>query len=269
MLRFPQRGLGCQETRMSALPGKFVWFEHLSADIPKARKFYDALFGWHTESMPMGGQRYSMILNGDGTTSEGIGGYRSVAASARPAWLGYISVDDVDARYAAALAAGASGVSPPADHHDIGRGATITDPTGATVSLWKSAQGDRPDPAKAPLGSWCWNELWTSDDVRALAFYEQVFGYDHDNMDIGSAGAYTLLKTDDVSRAGLMHSVRADAPSMWLPYVAVADCDATAGRAQALGGKLLMAPSDIPNIGRYAIVEDPLGAAIAFIRLAE
>lgn len=254
---------------MIALPGKFVWFEHLSADIPKARKFYDALFGWHTESMPMNGQRYSMILNGDGTTSEGIGGYRSVAAQARPAWLAYISVDDVDARFAAALAGGASTVSAPADHHDAGRGATIADPTGAAVGLWRSAQGDRPDPAKAPLGAWCWNELWTSDDKRALAFYTQVFGYDHDAMEMGSGGTYHLLKTAGIARAGLMHSVRADAPSMWLPYVAVADCDATASRAQALGGKLLMGPSDIPDIGRYAIAEDPLGAAVAFIRLAD
>ena len=60
---------------MSHLPGKFVWFEHLSADIPKARRFYDALFGWHTESIPTGAQRYSMILNGDGTTSQGTVSY--------------------------------------------------------------------------------------------------------------------------------------------------------------------------------------------------
>jgi len=252
---------------MSALPGKFVWFEHLSADIPKARKFYDALFGWHTESMPMGGQRYSMILNGDGTTSEGIGGYRGVEAAIRPAWIGYISVDDVDATYAVALAEGATAVAAPADHGTVGRGATIHDPTGAAVCLWHSAQGDRDDPAKAPIGSWCWNELWTTDDKRALAFYEKVFGYSHDTMDMGE-GTYYMLKSGDVARAGLMHAVRPDAPSMWLPYVAVADCDATASRALALGGKVLMAPGDIPNIGRFAIAEDTLGAAIAFIRLA-
>jgi uncharacterized protein len=253
---------------MSYLPGKFVWFEHSSADIPKARKFYDALFGWHTESMPMGGQRYSMILNGDGTTSEGIGGYRNGAASERPAWMSYISVDDVDGRYAAALAAGASGVSAPADYGPFGRGATIADPAGALVSLWKSAEGDRPDPAKTPLGSWCWNELWTSDDARALAFYKSVFGYTHDSMDMGPEGTYYMLKTGEIARGGLMHSVRPDAPSMWLPYVAVADCDATSTRAKALGGRVLMEPSDIPNIGRFAIAEDPLGAAIAFIKLA-
>ena len=55
---------------------------------------------------------------------------------------------------------------------------------------------------------------------------------------------------------------------MWLPYVAVADCDATANRAKALGGKVLMDPSDIPDIGRFAIAEDTLGAPIAFIKLA-
>jgi predicted enzyme related to lactoylglutathione lyase len=110
--------------------------------------------------------------------------------------------------------------------------------------------------------------LWTTDDARALAFYEKVFGYGHDSMDMGPEGTYYMLKTGEVSRGGLMHSVRPDAPSMWLPYVAVADCDATASRSKALGGKVLMEPSDIPNIGRYAIAEDPLGAAIAFIRLA-
>lgn len=253
---------------MSHLPGKFVWFEHLSADIPKARKFYDALFGWHTESIPMGAQRYSMILNGDGTTSEGIGGYRSVEATARPAWMSYISVEDVDATYAVALAAGANAVSPPTDFGPFGRGATLIDPTGAAFSIWKSSEGDRPDPERTPIGCWCWNELWTTDDARALAFYQQVFGYTHDTMDLGDDGTYYMVKTGEISRGGLVHSVRTDAPSMWLPYVAVADCDATAARAKALGGKVLMDPSDIPNIGRYAIAEDPLGAAVAFIKLA-
>jgi len=64
---------------------------------------------------------------------------------------------------------------------------------------------------------------WTTDDARALRFYEQVFGYSHDSMDMGPEGTYYMLKTGEVSRGGLMHSVRPDAPSMWLPYVAVAD----------------------------------------------
>ncbi len=253
---------------MSYLPGKFVWFEHLSADIPKARKFYDALFGWHTESMPIGDQRYSMILNGDGTTSTGIGGYGASAPGARPSWMSYLSVSDVDSAYNAALAAGARSISAPMNYGPVGRGATLADPTGAVFSVWKSAEGDAPDVAQAPIGSWCWNELWTTDDRAALAFYERVFGYSHDSMDMGPQGTYYMLKTGDVSRAGLMHAVDRKAPSMWLPYVAVADCDATAARAKALGGQVLASPQDIPNIGRFAIAQDPLGAAIAVIKLA-
>jgi uncharacterized protein len=253
---------------MSHLPGKFVWFEHLSNDIPRARKFYDALFGWHTESMPIGDQRYSMILNGDGTTSTGIGGYGNAAAGARPSWMSYLSVSDVDASYRDALAAGAKGLSAPMDYGPVGRGATLADPTGAVFSIWKSAEGDAPDQEKTPIGAWCWNELWTVDDQRALAFYGRVFGYNHEAMDMGPAGTYYMLKTGSAARGGLMRSVDPKAPSMWLPYVAVADCDATAVRVKALGGQVLSAPQDIPNIGRFAIAQDPLGAAIAMIKLA-
>jgi predicted enzyme related to lactoylglutathione lyase len=253
---------------MSHIPGKFVWFEHLSPDIPKARKFYDALLGWHTESMPIGGQRYSMILNGDGTTSTGIGGYGANPADTRPHWMSYLSVADVDASFRVALDAGATAVSAPMDYGPVGRGATLRDPTGALFSLWKSAEGDRPDAEKTPIGDWCWNELWTRDAASALAFYERVFGYRRDAMEMGPMGTYYMLKTGEVARGGLMQSVDPNAPSMWLPYVAVADCDATAARARSLGGQVLSPPEDIPNIGRFAILQDTLGAAIAVIRLA-
>jgi len=254
---------------MSHLPGKFVWFEHFSADIPKARRFYDALFNWHTESMPIGNERYSMILNGDGVTSTGIGGYRTAASGAPSFWMPYLSVLDVDTVYRAAVAAGAKSISTPMEYGPVGRGAAIADPTGAALSLWKSATGDQPDMAQTPVGAWCWNELWTRDDQVALAFYETVFGYSHETMDMGPQGTYYMLKAGGVSRGGLMRSVDPQAPSMWLPYVAVADCDQTAGRAATLGGQVVKAPSDIPDIGRFSILVDPLGAAIAVIKLQQ
>src|SRR2546423_6216919 len=131
---------------MSYLPGKFIWFEHASADIAKARAFYERLFDWHVEAMPMGGDTYHMLMNG----ADGIGGLAQAAPGAPSAWQSYISVTDVDTTYRAALAAGATSVLPPTDFPPVGRGATIADPTGATVSLWKSAQGDRADPADKP-----------------------------------------------------------------------------------------------------------------------
>ena len=249
---------------MSHLPGKFVWFEHSSSNIAKARKFYDPLFNWHTEAMPMGAERYHMILN----QAEGIGGYRSAPEGERSRWIAYLSVTDVDAAYRDALAAGARGLERPSDHGEVGRGASITDPSGASLSLWKSAQGDRPDTERTPSGDWCWNELWTPDEIGALAFYQRVFGYTHETMDMGPQGTYYILKKDGVSRGGMMRSTEPKAPPMWLPYVAVDDCDLTASRARQLGGQVLSGPADVPGVGRFAVLADPLGAAIAIIRPA-
>jgi predicted enzyme related to lactoylglutathione lyase len=249
---------------MSHLPGKFVWFEHSSADFPTARKFYEPLFNWHTELMAVGEQRYPMIFNG----ADSIGGYRSAAAGERARWIAYLSVDDVDAAFARAVAAGAKPIDRPADRGPVGRGASIADPSGATLSLWKSAQGDRPDVPKTASGDWYWNELWTRDEIGSLAFYQRVFGFGHESMDMGPQGTYYILKKDGVSRAGMMRSTEPRAPSMWLPYVAVDDCDATARQASALGGEVLAAPVDVPGVGRYAVLADPLGAAIAVIKPA-
>lgn len=243
------------------LPGKFVWFEHASNDVPAARRFYEALIGWHVEAMPVGDQTYSMILSG----TEGIGGFRSAEPGQPPGWISYLSVSDVDAVHAKALAAGARASFAPTDFGPIGRASGIIDPTGASLCLWKGAQGDRPDVEKTPVGDWYWNELMTPDERRALAFYEQVFGYTHDTMDMGPQGTYYLLKTGEKMRAGLMKLPMPDAPTAWQPYVRVADCDATAARAPALGAQVVVPPTDIPEVGRFAILVDPLGASIAVI----
>ena len=248
---------------MSHLPGKFVWFEHASADPARARAFYEPLFGWHVETMPMGADKYSMIMNG----SDGIGGLRQAAAGAAAQWVSYLSVADVDAAFAAAKAAGAKAQMAPTDHGSVGRGAAIVDPTGAAVSLWRSAEGDRPDPAQTPVGDWYWTELWTPDAQTALAFYERVFGYSHDAMDMGPQGSYYLLKSPDGKmRGGLMQSTEAKAPPRGLPYVRVADCDASAGKARELGAQVVVTPTDIPNVGRFAVLVDPQGAALAVIK---
>lgn len=246
---------------MSELNGKFVWFEHRSNDIAKARQFYEPLFNWHTEAMPMGDQRYHMILN----DNVGIGGYGTAEPAERNHWLAYLSVTDVDASYRTALAAGAEAVAPPRDYATVGRGATVRDPGGAPFALWKSNDGDPADTAPIQNGNWSWNELWTPDESRALAFYEHVFGYTRDSMDMGPQGTYFLLKKDGVSRGGVRRSTELAAPPMWLPYVEVEDCDASMAKARSLGGQIVHGPTDVPGVGRFAILVDPVGAALGII----
>ncbi len=247
---------------MTYLHGKFVWFEHLSNDEKKARAFYDRLFGWKTEDVSMGPQSYPLIKNGD----QGIGGYRGAPPGVPNHWVSYLSVADVDACAQAVKAAGGSILLAPTDFGPVGRGAVVKDPTGAAFCLWKGAQGDPPDGDRSSRGGFCWNECWTPDEKKALAFYQSVFGYTHDAMDMGAQGTYYVLKKDGVFRAGLAKSVRPGAPAMWLPYVAVNDCDGTAAKAGPFGGKELMPPTDIANVGRFAILMDPTGAPIALLQ---
>jgi predicted enzyme related to lactoylglutathione lyase len=253
-----------KERRMSYRYGKFTWFEHVSADPGKAAQFYAGLFGWAVKPVGMGAGTYDMICSGDA----GIGGF--VREAAQPAhWASWISVPDVDAAYSNALAAGANAVAPPADYADIGRGATFVDPTGARICIWHSRQGDREDSDEAAVGDWTWNELSTPDPAKAIAFYESVFGYTHQEMDMGEHGKYHVLHTSDGrARGGVMKLPHADATPMWRPYVRVEDADAVASRVAPAGGMLLMPPADIPDVGRIGMLLDPMGAAVGFIKPA-
>lgn len=247
---------------MNRLPGKFVWFEHLSADIPAARRFYEGLFGWHAEAMPVGETRYTMILNG----SEGIGGLDNAPEGTPARWLAYASVADVDASYRLAIAAGARSLQTPFDVGPMGRCAVIQDPTGAALALWTGAQDDAPDLNPSPVGSFCWNELASTDPRRALAFYQQVLGYTHETESMPQ-GEYHLLLRDGQQRGGLMQTMQPGMPSQWQPYVAVANAEATLALAETLGARSLMPLHDVPGVGRMGMLHDPLGASIAFIQL--
>lgn len=249
---------------MAHLPGKFVWFEHVSNDIAKARSFYEPLFGWHTEAMPMGGgDPYHVILN----AAAAVGGYSKAPAGAPNMWLSYLSVADVDASYKTALAAGAKSLMAPMDYGAAGRAATLADPTGAVFSLWKGAQDDPADTDNAATGAFLWNELTTQDEKAALTFYEKAFGYTHDAMPMPQ-GTYNILKQGQSRRGGLCKAMDASTPAMWMQYVKVDDCDAASAKAKSLGAHIVVPPSDIPNVGRFSMFADPLGAMLAVLKPA-
>ncbi len=257
------------------VPGKFVWFEHVSRDPKKAQAFYGEVLGWTVRPFPMGDFSYDMIYAGDTM----IGGYAARQHSAHwqgegeaagasdgppPHWISCLSVDDVDAIATATIANGGKVIEPPYDAPGVGRMARIADPQGAELSLIKSANGDAPD-ALAPPGGWVWNELHTTDPAKALTFYERVVGFAHRSMDMGPGGTYHIVSMGGVDRGGVTTHLPSGVPPHWLPYANAADVDATVARAKKLGGKVLMGPEDIPGAGRVAVLEDPTGAAIAIL----
>ena len=113
-------------------------------------------------------------------------------------------------------------------------------------------------------GAFSWNELTTSDPKAAVAFYSALFGWAVKDMDMGS-GAYHVASVGDVPIAGLM-GPPPGAPPMppsWGCYVTVDNVDKTLASCTTLGGKTLVAPMDIPGVGRMAVLQDPQGAVFS------
>ena len=118
------------------MPNPFVWVELHTGDSEKAKSFYSDLLDWKLQPMP-GGAPYSIINSGDA----GIGGITSqpTEANAKPHWLTYIGVDDLDAATARAKELGAKINEENVPVPGMGRFTVIVDPTGAEVALWEQA----------------------------------------------------------------------------------------------------------------------------------
>ena len=115
-------------------------------------------------------------------------------------------------------------------------------------------------------GTFIWYELMTSDQDAALAFYKAVVGWsaaDHANGAVGMR--YTILSAGGQGVGGVMQLTdqmcAGGARPGWVGYIGVADTDAQAKRIADAGGRILMGPDDIPDVGRFAMVADPGGAA--------
>lgn len=249
-------------------PGTFCWFELGTTDGPGAKAFYTELLGWDADDVSMDHGVYVMLSK----EGKGVGALYELfeeqkEQGVRPHWLPYVSVEDMDATVEKATALGAEVLSPAMDVYDYGRMAVLKDPTGATIALWQPQQHHGVDLLTAS-GSNCWNELATTDREAAVAFYTALFGWGTQEQDMGEAGTYTIFTRGDAMAGGMMQMSDewGEAPSHWMTYIAVDDCDATAEKVNALGGKVCVPPTDIPDVGRFAVLDDPQGAAFSILK---
>lgn len=117
-------------------------------------------------------------------------------------------------------------------------------------------------------GHFSWNELITANPKASADFYAKLFGWQAVPFTPTGAPAggppYTLFKTDanDMGAGGMMQAPSPDAPTHWLPYVVVNNADQSLANAIELGAKVLVPVMSIGDVGRIAVIQDPLGAVI-------
>jgi len=257
------------------MTGAPIWYELMTPDPKVVIPFYQATLGWDigAEGMSMpNGSEYRMIDRPDGgnaggvlTLSEGM-----VESGARPGWFTYFHVDDVDATSAKAQEMGARqwmAQTVPG----VGRMAMLSDPQGAPFYVMDptpppgnpDARSDVFAPKK-PGHCW-WNELETTDEPEASAFYSALFGWGTDQaMPMGDKGVYRFIEANDMG-IGAINPWMADYMTVgWLPYFGVADIDAAKAAAETSGGTITHDVHEVPGGDFIFTATDPAGAAVGF-----
>jgi predicted enzyme related to lactoylglutathione lyase len=141
------------------------------------------------------------------------------------------------------------------------------DPQGAAFGILKGMglEAEKPLYDGPPrTGTFCWDELNTSDVEAAKKFYGAVFGWQ------GKGGDREYWHWQNAGReiGGMMPAPGPNVPPHWLAYVAVSDVDATTKRAEALGAKALMPGMEITKVGKFSVVQDPTGGVFSPFRSA-
>ena len=253
---------------MTKSQGNFIWYELMSPDPDASKTFYDAVVGWNIDASPAGEIDYRMIVIPGGGNAGGV--LRLDAAmqehGARPMWLGYVGVDDVDAMVAAVNSAGGEVLMPPWTIEGVGRIAMVRDAQGNSFYLMRGASDQTSDAfSVAAVGHCNWNELSTADPDAARAFYGDRFGWTSDDfMPMGEMGNYRFLDHHGV-RIGALCGVGPGSTPGWRYYFRVPSINAAVEAINAGGGTVFMGPHEVPGGDHIVIGTDPQGAQFALV----
>jgi predicted enzyme related to lactoylglutathione lyase len=250
--------------------GDFVWHELRTTDAKGAIDFYTHVVGWQAKSSgDPGGVPYTLLSVGDLSTA-GLMQLtpHMLQGGMKPAWVGFIGVDDVDTYAKRVEQAGGKLHCPPQDIPTVGRFASVEDPQGAAFLLFKGSPASAPPrpPAGTP-GTVGWNELSANEEQSAWSFYSDLFGWKVETlMDMGAQGIYRIFNNGGAPVGAMMTRDLKNSPvPFWLFYFNVENIDAAATRIQEKKGRVLMGPHQVPGDQWIILGQDPQEALFALV----
>jgi uncharacterized protein len=255
-------------------PVPFCWYELMTSNLAAASAFYGKVIGWHlSQPDPQSPMDYRMILRSDGGATGGALQLTEQMRSggARPAWVPYLAVADIEAGLAALQSDGCTVLM---GRTDIAEGsfAMVTDPQGAPFYLMQPRPpADRldaqSDAFKADgIQHVRWNELSTSDPEAAKAFYAKHFGFEFNSaMPMGELGEYAFIDFDGQQLGAIMPQMDKAHPPSWLVYFGVGSTMAAKAAIEASGGTVMMGPHEVPGGDWIVVATDPGGAVFGVV----
>ncbi len=247
--------------------GKFVWYDQMSNDLAGAEKFYSKVVGWTLAPNTMNSQKYTLLKAGENM----VGGLMPIPEDAaklgvRPAWMGYIAVNDVKGYADKVKAAGGAIYRPPTEIPNVGTFAVAADPSGAGFLLFKGDRDQAPTQDPTKPGHIGWHELHGVDPEESFAFYSGLFGWTKgEAMDMGSMGTYQIFNTKGQQAGGMMKKMAQEPAPHWLYYITVDAIDAAQDRVKSAGGQVINGPMQVPGGSWIINGLDPQGAMFALV----
>jgi predicted enzyme related to lactoylglutathione lyase len=257
--------------------GGYIWYELMTTDAEAAKAFYDKVVGWDFGEGAAEYQGYRMINTADGGFAGGVmpltGDMQQHGA--RPTWLGYIDVADVDQAVTSIEGAGGKALMPAMDIPNVGRIAMVADPQGAPFYVMKPIPPAGQENAESDvfslnkLGRCGWNELSTTDAAAALDFYTSQFGWEKgDVMPMGEAGDYQFINRSGQPIGAIFPAAAGtfkDERPHWRYYFRVPSVEAAKTAAEQSGGTIKVGPMEVPGGDHILIGTDPQGAEFSLV----
>ena len=261
---------------MADCSGSFIWYELMTTDPDAAAAFYGPVVGWTfaAHSSPeAGGMDYRMIQRSDGGMAGGVLKLTDDMKSggARPCWLPYLQVADVDAEVSAIEKEGGKALMPATDL-DVGRIAMLADPQGIPIYIMKPIPPEGKEDAASDVFSETeaqrvrWNELASPDQAASMDFYARHFGFEfNEKMPMGEMGDYWFIHHRGTRLGAISPQMNEQQPAMWLFYFGVPSVADAKAKIEAGGGQVMMGPMEVPGGDWIVIASDPQGAAFGLV----
>lgn len=254
---------------MATAEGEFVWYELMSGDVDAAKVFYAQVVGWNMADSGMTTMAYALARIGERQVAGLTSFSPDAVETGTVMWFGYILVADVDVMAERVVQAGGAVHRSPTDIPGIGRFSVVADPQGAQFMLFRGSGDPAPDlPVNTP-GTFGWHELHTTDWEAALAFYQNLFGWEKSQAtDMGPMGTYQTFSIGGAWSGGMMNGGGSPEPH-WLYYINVDDIGAAAVRVEEAGGKVQHGPLQVPGGNWVLMGTDPQGGSFALTQAAQ
>ncbi|MEZ4648336.1 MAG: VOC family protein [Candidatus Eisenbacteria bacterium] len=246
----------------SPAPLSFVYHELWTSDPEGRVDFYRELFGWSIDRETRTDGEFLRIRHGDVELARIV----PLDDGETPdRWNVFLAVPDLEAMRVRVEAASGDILIREQNLPGLGLASLLMDPQGGVFAATQLPAPITAGAGPTSEGTFVWHDLLTPNLEESSRFYQRCWGVVSRSHSPETAHVHRLLRSEGVDMAGLLATQEDDHAALWLPYVRVADVVDTVEQATEAGGQVWLEPTEVDELGTFAVLSDP-GRALFAVR---